>query len=71
MLSHDLENEPDIVAMVGCSAALTLSGIPFFGPIAGARVGYIDGQYVLNPTADAAQGQRARPGASPAPPRAC
>ena len=39
MLSHDLENDPDIVAMVGCSAALTLSGIPFFGPIAGARVG--------------------------------
>ena len=52
VLSHDLENEPDIVAMVGCSAALTLSGIPFFGPIAGARVGYIGGQYVLNPTAD-------------------
>src|SRR4051812_26543097 len=50
VLSHDLENEPDVVAMVGCSAALTLSGIPFFGPIAGARVGYIDGQYVLNPT---------------------
>ncbi len=52
VLSHDLENEADIVAMVGCSAALTLSGIPFFGPIAGARVGYINGQYVLNPTAD-------------------
>ena len=51
VLSHDLENDPDMVAMVGCSAALTLSGIPFFGPIAGARVGYIDGQYVLNPTA--------------------
>src|SRR3954463_12765489 len=51
VLSHDLENEPDIVAMVGCSAALTLSGIPFFGPVGGARVGYIDGQYVLNPTA--------------------
>jgi polyribonucleotide nucleotidyltransferase len=51
VLSHDLENDPDIVAMVGCSAALTLSGIPFFGPIAGARVGYVDGQYVLNPTA--------------------
>ncbi|TCZ59724.1 polyribonucleotide nucleotidyltransferase [Roseicella aquatilis] len=50
VLSHDLENDPDIVAMVGCSAALTLSGIPFFGPIGGARVGYIDGQYVLNPT---------------------
>lgn len=51
VLSHDLENDPDIVAMVGCSAALTLSGIPFFGPVAAARVGWIDGQYVLNPTA--------------------
>ena len=52
VLSHDLENDPDIVAMIGCSAALTLSGIPFFGPVAGARVGYVDGQYVLNPTAE-------------------
>src|ERR1700724_71559 len=51
VLSHDLENDPDVVAMVGASAALTISGIPFMGPIAGARVGYIDGQYVLNPTA--------------------
>ncbi len=51
VLSHDLENDPDMVALVGCSAALTLSGIPFFGPVGGARVGYIDGQYVLNPTA--------------------
>ncbi len=51
VLSHDLENNPDIVALVGCSAALTLSGIPFFGPVGGARVAYIDGQYVLNPTA--------------------
>jgi polyribonucleotide nucleotidyltransferase len=50
VLSHDLENDPDIVAMVGASAALTISGIPFLGPIAGARVGYIDGDYVLNPT---------------------
>ncbi len=50
VLSHDLENDPDVVAMIGCSAALTLSGIPFFGPVAAARVGYIDGQYVLNPT---------------------
>src|ERR1700712_3160816 len=50
VLSHDLENDPDIVALVGCSAALTLSGIPFFGPVGAARVGYIDGQYVLNPT---------------------
>ena len=52
VLSHDLENDPDIVAMVGCSAALTLSGIPFFGPVGGARVGYVDGAYVLNPTAE-------------------
>jgi polyribonucleotide nucleotidyltransferase len=50
VLSHDMENDPDIVSMIGCSAALTLSGIPFFGPVAAARVGYIDGQYVLNPT---------------------
>jgi polyribonucleotide nucleotidyltransferase len=49
-LSHDLENDPDIVALVGASAALTISGIPFVGPIGAARVGYIDGQYVLNPT---------------------
>src|SRR6266700_4165093 len=52
VLSHDLENDPDIVALVGSSAALTLSGIPFLGPIAGCRVGYIDGEYVLNPTID-------------------
>jgi polyribonucleotide nucleotidyltransferase len=52
VLSHDLENDPDIVALVGASAALTLSGIPFLGPIGGARVGYIDGQYVLNPKLD-------------------
>jgi polyribonucleotide nucleotidyltransferase len=50
VLSHDMENDPDMVALVGCSAALTLSGIPFFGPIGGARVGYVDGGYVLNPT---------------------
>ncbi|HEX4112426.1 MAG TPA: polyribonucleotide nucleotidyltransferase, partial [Stellaceae bacterium] len=52
VLSHDLENDPDIVAMIGASAALTISGIPFMGPIGGARVGYIDGQYVLNPKQD-------------------
>ncbi len=52
VLSHDLENDPDIVALVGASAALTISGIPFMGPIAGARVGYIDGQYVINPKLD-------------------
>ena len=50
LLSHDLENAPDIVAMIAASAALTISGLPFLGPIAGARVGYIDGRYVLNPT---------------------
>ncbi|MBE7210527.1 MAG: polyribonucleotide nucleotidyltransferase [Gluconacetobacter diazotrophicus] len=50
VLSHDMENDPAIVAMIGCSAALTLSGIPFFGPIAGCRVGYENGEYVLNPT---------------------
>ncbi|MDR3440436.1 polyribonucleotide nucleotidyltransferase [Telmatospirillum sp.] len=49
VLSHDLENDPDIVSMVGTSAALTISGIPFMGPVGAARVGYIDGQYVLNP----------------------
>ena len=49
VLSHDLENDPDIVAMIGASAALTISGIPFLGPIGGARVGYVDGNYVLNP----------------------
>src|SRR5260370_28267025 len=41
-LSHDLDNDPDIVALIGASAGLTLSGLPFIGPIAGARVGYID-----------------------------
>ena len=50
VLSHDLENDPDIVAMIGASAALTISGIPFLGPVGVARVGYIDGNYVLNPT---------------------
>ena len=50
VLAHDMENNPDIAAMIGASAALCLSGVPFFGPIAGARVGWIDGEYVLNPT---------------------
>src|SRR6202007_1177529 len=49
VLSHDLENDPDVVAMVAVSAALTLSGLPFMGPIGAARVGYIDGEYRLNP----------------------
>ena len=52
VLSHDLENDPDIVAMVAASAALTLSGLPFQGPIGAARVGYINGEYVLNPSID-------------------
>src|SRR5215813_11241214 len=49
VLSHDLENDPEVVAMIGASAALTISGIPFLGPICAARVGYVDGQYLLNP----------------------
>ncbi|MEM0947830.1 MAG: polyribonucleotide nucleotidyltransferase [Pseudomonadota bacterium] len=49
VLSHDLVNDPDIAAMIAASAALTLSGAPFMGPIAGARVGFVDGEYVLNP----------------------
>ena len=52
VLSHDQENDPDIVAMIAASAALTLSGAPFMGPIGGARVGFINGEYVLNPTID-------------------
>jgi len=52
VLSHDLENDPDIVALIGASAALTISGLPFMGPIGAARVGYADGQFILNPTAD-------------------
>jgi polyribonucleotide nucleotidyltransferase len=52
VLSHDLENDPDVVAMIAASAALTLSGAPFRGPIGCARVGYVDGEYVLNPTVD-------------------
>ncbi len=52
VLSHDMENDPDIVGLIASSAALTLSGIPFLGPIAAARVGYIGGKYVLNPMID-------------------
>jgi len=52
VLQHDLENNPDIVAMIGASAALTLSGIPFMGPVGAARVGFINGKYVLNPHLD-------------------
>jgi len=52
VLAHDLENDPDIVALVAASAALVISGAPFMGPIGAARVGVIDGEYVLNPTID-------------------
>jgi len=49
VLSYDYENDADIAALVGASAALSLSGIPFFGPVGAARVGYVDGQFILNP----------------------
>ncbi|MAW89211.1 MAG: polyribonucleotide nucleotidyltransferase [Phyllobacteriaceae bacterium] len=52
VVQHDLENNPDVLSMVAASAALTLSGVPFMGPIGGARVGYIGGEYVLNPHVD-------------------
>jgi polyribonucleotide nucleotidyltransferase len=52
VMSYDGENEPDILAMIAASAALTLSGVPFMGPIGAARVGYVDGDYVLNPTTE-------------------
>jgi len=55
VMSHDLENDPDILAMVAASAALTISGVPFRGPIGGARVGFIDGEYALNPVIDELQ----------------
>ena len=54
-LSHDLENDPDILALIASSAALTLSGAPFMGPIGAARVGFVNNEYVLNPTLDEAQ----------------
>jgi polyribonucleotide nucleotidyltransferase len=50
VLSYDGENEPDILAMIAASAALTISGVPFMGPIGAARVGYKDGEYILNPS---------------------
>ncbi|MBX9805403.1 MAG: polyribonucleotide nucleotidyltransferase [Alphaproteobacteria bacterium] len=50
VLSHDLENDPDVVALVGASAALAISGVPFLGPVGAARVGYANGEYILNPT---------------------
>jgi len=52
VLSHDMENDPDIVALIAVSAALTLSGLPFMGPVGGARVGYINGELKLNPLID-------------------
>ncbi|MDF1774898.1 MAG: polyribonucleotide nucleotidyltransferase [Rhizobiaceae bacterium] len=52
VMQHDLENNPDVLAMIATSAALTLSGVPFMGPIGGARVGYINGEYILNPHVD-------------------
>ncbi len=52
VLSHDLVNDPDVVAMIAASAALTISGAPFRGPIACCRVGFEDGEYILNPTVD-------------------
>ncbi|MAM25595.1 MAG: polyribonucleotide nucleotidyltransferase [Rhodobacteraceae bacterium] len=61
VLSHDLVNDPDMVAMIAASAALTLSGAPFMGPIAGCRVGYEDGDYILNPTVDDMQDLRLNP----------
>jgi polyribonucleotide nucleotidyltransferase len=61
VLSHDLENDPDIVAMVAASAALTLSGAPFLGPIGAARVGFVNGAYVLNPAVDDMEKLRANP----------
>jgi polyribonucleotide nucleotidyltransferase len=50
VMSYDGENEPDILALVAASAAMTISGVPFMGPIGAARVGYLDGEYILNPT---------------------
>ena len=61
VLSHDLENDPDVVAMIAASAALTLSGAPFMGPIGAARVGFADGKYVLNPRVEDMQRLNANP----------
>jgi polyribonucleotide nucleotidyltransferase len=61
VLSHDLVNDPDVVAMIAASAALTLSGAPFMGPIAGCRVGYVEGEYILNPSVDDMQNLRLAP----------
>jgi len=61
VLSHDLENDPDVVAMIAASAALTLSGAPFRGPIGCARVGFCDGKYILNPLIDDMNHLRSNP----------
>ncbi|WP_288959644.1 polyribonucleotide nucleotidyltransferase, partial [uncultured Sulfitobacter sp.] len=61
VLSHDLVNDPDMVAMIAASAALTISGAPFRGPIGACRVGFEDGDYVLNPTVDDMQDLRLNP----------
>ena len=61
VLSHDLHNEPDVVAMIAASAALTISGVPFMGPIGAARVGFSNGEYVLNPSVDDLQNLRNNP----------
>ncbi len=61
VLSHDLVNEADIVAMIAASAALTLSGAPFLGRIGAARVGFVDGAYVLNPAVDDMEKLRENP----------
>ncbi len=61
VLSHDLVNDPDMVAMIAASAALTISGAPFMGPIANCRVGFEDGEYILNPTVDDMQDLRLNP----------
>ncbi|MCB1364409.1 MAG: polyribonucleotide nucleotidyltransferase [Rhodobacteraceae bacterium] len=61
VLSHDLVNDPDIVAMIAASAALTISGAPFMGPIAGCRVGFVDGEYILNPEVEDMHNLRLNP----------
>ena len=71
MVSLNPDIDPDIPAMLGASAALALSGVPFQGPIAAAKVGYIDGQYVLNPTNVAAERHRSSISSSPVRRRRC
>ena len=61
VLSHDLVNDPDMVAMIAASAALTISGAPFMGPIAACRVGFVDGEYILNPEIDDMHNLRMNP----------